>query len=66
MTAPRRNYDLAELRRLDVAHHLPAQQHYQLMEDLGGSRIITTAVDRCTSRTVTATSCSTVWQDCGA
>ena len=42
-----RNYDIAELRRLDVAHHLPAQQDYQLMEDLGGSRIITNA-DGCT------------------
>ena len=25
-----RNYDIAELRRLDVAHHLPAQQDYAL------------------------------------
>lgn len=48
MTAPRRNYDIAELRRLDVAHHLPAQQDYKLMEELGGSRLITTTVDRCT------------------
>ena len=38
-----RNYDIAELRRLDVAHHLPAQQDYQLMEDMGGSRIVTHA-----------------------
>ena len=38
-----RNYDIAELRRLDVAHHLPAQQDYQLIEDLGGSRIVTNA-----------------------
>jgi len=38
-----RNYDIAELRRLDVAHHLPAQQDYQLIEDLGGSRVITHA-----------------------
>jgi putrescine aminotransferase len=38
-----RNYDIAELRRLDVAHHLPAQQDYQLMRDIGGSRIITRA-----------------------
>ena len=38
-----RNYDIAELRRLDVAHHLPAQQDYRLMEELGGSRIITRA-----------------------
>ena len=39
----RRNYDIAELRRLDVAHHLPAQQDYRLMQELGGSRIITRA-----------------------
>ena len=39
----RRNYDIAELRRLDVAHHLPAQQDHGLMRDLGGSRIITRA-----------------------
>ena len=38
-----RNYDIAELRRLDVAHHLPAQTDYQLQRDLGGSRIITRA-----------------------
>jgi putrescine aminotransferase len=38
-----RNYDIAELRRLDVAHHLPAQQDYRLMRDIGGSRIITRA-----------------------
>ena len=38
-----RNYDIAELRRLDVAHHLPAQQDYKLMKELGGSRIITRA-----------------------
>lgn len=37
------NYDIAELRRLDVAHHLPAQQDYKLIEDMGGSRIITHA-----------------------
>lgn len=36
----RRNYDLAELRRLDVAHHLPGQQDYRVMRDIGGSRII--------------------------
>lgn len=33
----------AELRRLDVEHHLPAHQDYRLMRDLGGSRIITHA-----------------------
>jgi putrescine aminotransferase len=38
-----RNYDIAELRRLDVAHHLPAQADYQLQRDVGGSRIITRA-----------------------
>ena len=37
------NYDIAELRRLDVAHHLPAQQDQGLMRDLGGARIITRA-----------------------
>jgi putrescine aminotransferase len=39
----RQNYDIAELRRLDVAHHLPAQQDHRLMRELGGSRIITRA-----------------------
>ena len=39
----RRNHDIAELRRLDVAHHLPAQASYKLIRDLGGSRIITRA-----------------------
>lgn len=39
----RRNYDIAELRRLDVAHHLPAQADYHLIQELGGSRIITCA-----------------------
>jgi putrescine---pyruvate transaminase len=38
-----KNYDVAELRRLDVAHHLPAQQDHGLMRDLGGARIITRA-----------------------
>ncbi|MGC8534540.1 MAG: aminotransferase [Rhizomicrobium sp.] len=42
-----RNYNIAELRKLDVAHHLPAQQNYQLMQDIGGSRIISRA-DGCT------------------
>ena len=36
-----RNYDIAELRRLDVAHHLPAHQDHKLMREIGGSRIIT-------------------------
>jgi putrescine aminotransferase len=39
----RRNYDIAELRRLDVAHHLPAQADYRLIREMGGSRIITRA-----------------------
>jgi len=39
----RRNHDIAELRRLDVAHHLPPQQDHRLMLQLGGSRIITHA-----------------------
>ncbi len=38
-----RNYDIAELKRLDIKHHLPAQQDYKLIEDIGGSRIITHA-----------------------
>lgn len=38
-----RNYDIADLRRLDVAHHLPAQQDHGLMRELGGARIITRA-----------------------
>ena len=42
-----RNYNIAELRQLDVAHHLPPQQNYMLMKDIGGSRIITRA-DGCT------------------
>jgi putrescine aminotransferase len=35
--------ELEMLRRLDLAHHLPAQQNYRLMEQLGGSRIIARA-----------------------
>jgi len=38
-----RNYNIAELRALDVAHHLPAQQDYAMMRDIGGARIITHA-----------------------
>jgi putrescine aminotransferase len=38
-----KNHDIAELRRLDVAHHLPPQQDYALMRQIGGSRIITRA-----------------------
>jgi putrescine---pyruvate transaminase len=32
--------DAIELRRLDVAHHLPAHADYRLLNDIGGSRII--------------------------
>ena len=39
----RRNHDIAELRRQDVAHHLPAQSNYRLQRDMGGSRIIARA-----------------------
>jgi len=42
-----KNYDIAELRRLDVAHHLPAQADWRLLREMGGSRIITRA-DGCT------------------
>ncbi len=38
-----RNYNIAELRRLDVAHHLPAQASYREIAQLGGSRVITRA-----------------------
>lgn len=38
-----RNYDIPELRRLDLAHHLPAQANYGEIRSLGGSRIITRA-----------------------
>lgn len=43
MTAPIRNYDIAALKRMDLAHHLPGQTDYRLQEALGGSRIITRA-----------------------
>ncbi len=43
MTVPIRNYDIAALKRMDLAHHLPAQTDYRLQESLGGSRIITRA-----------------------
>jgi len=42
-----RNYDMAELKALDLAHHMPAQADYGLLRELGGSRIITRA-DGCT------------------
>jgi len=38
-----RNYDIATLRQLDMAHHLPAQSSYALQLQLGGSRVITHA-----------------------
>ncbi len=40
---PIRNYDVAELKALDLAHHLPAQSDYKLQHELGGSRFITRA-----------------------
>ncbi|MFT4077377.1 MAG: aspartate aminotransferase family protein [Asticcacaulis sp.] len=40
---PLRNYDMNELKKLDMAHHLPAQSDYKLQHELGGSRIITRA-----------------------
>jgi len=43
VNAPLRNYDIAELRRLDLAHHLPAQADHKVIAELGGSRIITRA-----------------------
>lgn len=43
MNAPIRNYDKADLRRRDIAHHLPAQADYGHIRDIGGSRIITRA-----------------------
>lgn len=39
----RRNYDIAELRRLDVAHSLPAQSDYAEHEARGGNRVVTHA-----------------------
>ena len=35
--------DAKHLRALDLAHHLPAQQNYRLMQTLGGSRLIVRA-----------------------
>jgi putrescine---pyruvate transaminase len=43
MNAPIRNYDIAELRRLDVAHHLPCQNDHKLIAQMGGSRVMTRA-----------------------
>lgn len=38
-----RNYNIPELRKLDIEHHLPAQANYGELVALGGSRIITHA-----------------------
>lgn len=43
MNLPLKNNESAELKALDLAHHLPAQADYGLLEQLGGSRIITHA-----------------------
>ncbi|UDF04291.1 aspartate aminotransferase family protein [Asticcacaulis sp. AND118] len=43
MNLPLKNNESAELKALDLAHHLPAQADYALLEQLGGSRIITHA-----------------------
>jgi putrescine aminotransferase len=43
MNAPIRNHDIAELKRLDLAHHLPAQADHKVIAELGGSRIVTRA-----------------------
>jgi len=43
VSVPIRNHDVPELRRLDLAHHLPAQADHRLIASLGGSRIITRA-----------------------
>ena len=45
MTAPLSTTETAALRRMDLAHHLPAQSDYKLQEQLGGSRIIVRAQD---------------------
>ena len=34
---------IADLRRLDVAHHLPGQSDYKQQAELGGARLITRA-----------------------
>jgi putrescine aminotransferase len=43
VNVPIRNHDIAELKRLDLAHHLPAQADHKVIAELGGSRIITRA-----------------------
>jgi putrescine aminotransferase len=43
VTAPIRNYDIADLKRQDLAHHLPAQADHKVIAELGGSKVITRA-----------------------
>ena len=43
MTQPLSSSQIAELRQMDLAHHLPAQSDYQVQQQLGGSRIIVRA-----------------------
>ena len=43
MTQPMSATDAAELRRMDLAHHLPAHTDYKVQQQLGGSRIIVRA-----------------------
>ncbi len=43
MTAPMPSQKIAELRQLDLDHHLPAQSDYKVQQELGGSRIIVRA-----------------------
>src|ERR1700722_19342307 len=45
MSKPMPAADIAELRRMDLAHHLPAQSDYKLQHQLGGSRIIVRAAN---------------------
>ncbi|MDE2295662.1 MAG: aminotransferase class III-fold pyridoxal phosphate-dependent enzyme [Gammaproteobacteria bacterium] len=43
MNAPMPSQKIAELRRMDLDHHLPAQSDYKVQQELGGSRIIVRA-----------------------
>ncbi len=43
MTNPMSAADAAELRRMDLAHHLPAHTDYKVQQQSGGSRIIVRA-----------------------
>jgi hypothetical protein len=65
MTVPIRNHDIAELKRLDLAHHLPAQTDYKLQPSwaAAGSSPGPTGS---TSTTATAIRSSTAWPACGA